>query len=68
VTLAEAQAAVAAIESALATGERTVQFADRSTTYRSVDELQAALAYFSSQAGRLAGRSKRIRGYAAKGF
>jgi hypothetical protein len=61
---------LAAIRSALARGERVVQYADRSVTYRSADELIAlearisqALSSTSSQS-----RPKQSFGVASKGF
>lgn len=43
----EVEAKIAALESALARGEMRVDFADRSVTYRSVQDLTSALAYFN---------------------
>lgn len=42
----EVEAKIAALESALGRGEMRVDFADRSVTYRSVQDLTDALAYF----------------------
>ena len=54
-----------AVRTAIAKGERTVQFADRSVTYRSMDELLRAEQRIS---GALASRPKQSLGYAEKGF
>lgn len=45
-TLAEVDAKLAAIETAMARGESRVDFADRSVTYRSMDDLKSAADYF----------------------
>jgi hypothetical protein len=42
--VAYSSADLAAIETAIARGERVVQFSDRSVTYRSIDELLQAKA------------------------
>lgn len=55
-----------AIRSAIAKGEKTVQFSDRAVTYRSTDELLKAEAHISTA---LAGRtSRQTLGYSDKGF
>lgn len=56
-----------AIRSTIAKGERTVQFADRSVTYRSMDELLAAEARIL-QAISSRGRAKQTVGIATKGL
>jgi hypothetical protein len=56
---------LAAIDRAIATGERQVQFADRAVTYRSITELLEARAVIAAQ---LAGRVKQTLAYAVKGF
>ena len=45
-TQAQLESKITALESALASGVLRVDFADRSTTYRSVTEIQDALSYF----------------------
>lgn len=54
-----------AINAAIARGERTVQFADRSVTYRSIDELLQARAVIAAS---LAARPRQRLAYASKGF
>ena len=56
---------LAAVQTAIAKGEKTVQFADRLVTYRSMDELLAAETRI---AGALASRPRQSLGYAEKGF
>jgi hypothetical protein len=68
VTLAEAQAALAAIDSAIARSERTVQFSDRAVTYRSMDELMTARQFYAGQVALIGGRPKQSLGVATKGF
>jgi len=53
------------IRTAIARGEKTVQFADRSTTYRSMDELLQAEARIAAA---LAARTRQSYGSASKGF
>lgn len=67
-TLATAQASLGAIEAAMAKGERTVQFADRAVTYRSMDELMTAQQYWAGKVALLGGRPKQSLGYAEKGL
>lgn len=68
-TESELETIVETLETALARGEQTVQFSDRSVTYRTVADLRSALAYFQSLLDQLnGGRSKQSRGYASKGF
>lgn len=68
-TLAEAQAARAALQAALAKGERSVQFSDRAVTYRSADELRDAIAYYDGLIARLSGgRKRQVLAVASKGF
>lgn len=61
---------ITALESALARGERTVQFSDRSVTYASATELKERIDYFVGLLRQVqGGRSKQSFGYAAgKGF
>lgn len=55
-----------AIRSAIARGERTVSFADRSVTYRSMEELLAAEKRIENALR--TSRSKQSLGVASKGF
>jgi hypothetical protein len=64
--VAYTQAQLDAIQAAIAKGERTVQFADRSVTYRSMDELLIAESRILSALS--AGRSKQLLGVASKGL
>lgn len=54
-----------AIRRAIASGERSVQFADRSVTYRSMEELLSAETRIASE---LSARPKQSLGYSEKGF
>jgi hypothetical protein len=64
--MAFTQADLDAINQAIASGEKTVQFSDRSTTYRSIEELIAAAKIIADQLA--APRSKQILAYSEKGF
>jgi hypothetical protein len=67
--MAYTEADLAAVRTALLRGERSVQFADRSVTYRSVEELQAveaAILRELSQAART--RSKQTLLVGSTGF
>ena len=70
---AEVEAKVALLETALARGELRVDFADRSVTYRSVDELKKALSYFQDILAGLAaaagtGRPRQLFAVSSNGF
>lgn len=67
-TLEEARAGLAAIETALGRGESMVVFADRTVMYRTVDQLMAARAFWAGQVASLSGRPKQSVGFATKGF
>ena len=54
-----------AIQTAIAKGEKTVQFADRAVTYRSISELLEAEKRIS---GALGARPRQSLGYSEKGF
>jgi hypothetical protein len=56
-----------AVEHAIARGERVVQFADRSVTYRSIQELQIAQEMISAQLNQ-ATRKKQFLGVGNKGY
>lgn len=56
---------LAAIDAAIASGERTVQFSDRMVTYRSIQELTEARAII---AGKIRDQPKQILAYSNKGF
>ena len=49
-TLDEINAAILALETALASGQLTVEYDGRRVTYRSASEIETALAYFRRQA------------------
>jgi len=53
---------------AIARGEQTVQFADRSVTYRSITQLMQAEEFISSQLRAAVGHRKQTLGFATKGF
>ena len=55
-----------AVRVAILKGERTVQYADRSVTYRSIDELQAVEQRILRELTRT--RAKQSFGVASKGF
>lgn len=57
-----------AIKTALAKGERTVTFADRSITYRSVDELLRVKAEIEAELAAAASRPRQFLGYSTKGL
>ena len=63
--MAYTSADLTAIQTAIAKGEQTVQFADRTVTYRSISELLEAEKRIS---GSLASRPRQSLGYAEKGF
>lgn len=70
---AEVEAKIALLETALARGELRVDFADRSVTYRSVQDLTSALSYFQSVLGGLAAaagaaRPRQLFAVASNGF
>lgn len=68
-TQSELESAIAAIERTLAMGQLRVDFADRSVTYRSTDDLLKALDYFKQQLAVLvSGRSKQTVLVASKGL
>lgn len=56
--LAEIDAAIDALEKALASGTETVRFGDRTRTYRSVSEVRSALDYFKRKRAELTGDRK----------
>ena len=60
-----AQSDLDAVRSAIAKGEKTVSFADRSVTYRSIAELVEAERLIAAD---LAPRSKQSLGVSSKGF
>ena len=71
-TTAQVEAAIDALQTALARGERsvTVAFADRShgVTYQTVDEILAALAYFQGLLAVLSSRPRQFATVSSKGF
>jgi hypothetical protein len=69
-TAAYTDADLLAIRRAIARGERSVQFADRSVTYRSTEELIAAESRISRALSSTATtrRRKQTRAYSSKGF
>lgn len=67
--MAYQQSDLDAIRAAIARGERTVQFADRSVTYRTVDELLAVESRIAQALTTTPGRPRQTYGVAgAKGF
>ena len=68
-TAEQLEARITTLENAIARGERSVQFSDRSVTYKSMKELTEAVAYFRRQLVTLnGGRSKQRRLVASNGF
>jgi hypothetical protein len=71
-TTVQVEAAIDTLQTALATGQRsvTVAFADRShgITYSSVDEILRALAFFQGQLATLSGRPRQFVAVSSKGF
>lgn len=70
-TQAELETKIASLETALGRGELRVDFADRSVTYRSVDEIVSAITYFKSLLAPLTAATNRSRqsfGVASRGF
>lgn len=57
-----------AIRAALLRGEKVVQFADRSVTYRSIEELQAVEQSILTELTTTRTRGKQTLGVASKGF
>lgn len=68
--MAYSESDLQAIRTAIARGERVVQFADRSVTYRSIDELLQAEARIAQalEATTTTRRSKQWLGVATSGF
>lgn len=69
-TLSELQARREALEKALASGHRRVEYDGNSVEYRSVAEIRSALSVVSNDIARLSGarRRKRIFISAARGY
>lgn len=67
-TASQLQSYITQLETALARGEQSVTFADRSATYKSVDQITRAIAYFSGLLNQLNARPKQSLGVASKGF
>jgi hypothetical protein len=67
-TEAQLESYITQLESALARGEQSCTFSDRSVSYRSVDQIVSAIAYFRGLLRALTGRPKQSLGVAAKGF
>jgi hypothetical protein len=66
--VAYTEADLAAIRSAIAKGERTVSYVDRSVTYRSMEELLAAEERIAGSLVTAQGRAKQSFAVASKGF
>ena len=67
---ADLEAKITALETTLAKGELTVEFADRRVTYRSTNEITAALEYFKGLLVTVTGtgRRRQFLATAGKGF
>lgn len=66
--LAYTAADLTAVRTALTRGERSVTFADRTVTYRSVDELKMVEQDILRELASTSSRAKQTRVYANKGF
>jgi len=66
--MAYTEANLIAVRAALLRGELHVQFADRSVTYRSIDELQKVEQAILSELSSTRTRGKQTLGVASKGF
>jgi hypothetical protein len=67
--MAYTEADLTAVRAALTKGERTVQYLDRSVTYRSVEELQAVeAAILRDLASTTRTRGKQLYAVSSKGF
>lgn len=56
------------VKAALAKGEHTVQFADRSVTYRSVEELQRVMQMIEAELATAVDRPRQWYGHSSKGL
>lgn len=59
-TVSEIDAAIAALERALASGTETVRFADRTVTYRSSDSIKSDIEYFQRRRAIATGERRSI--------
>lgn len=68
--MAWTQAQLDALKTAYARGERSVSFGDRSTTYRSEEEMRQAIATIETALARAAtpARPRQYRAYSDKGY
>lgn len=66
--MAYTEADLTAVRTALLRGERSVTFADRQVTYRSVEELQAVEQAILRELGAAQPRRKQAYAVASKGF
>lgn len=67
-TQAEIEANVARLEGGLSKVESGITFSDRGVTYRTVEDLQSAIAYWRRQMRNLLGRPRQTLVYGRKGF
>lgn len=70
-TVEQCEANITVLETALQRGTLTVEYADRRVTYREVDDILKAIAYWRSILSGLvtvSGRSRQTLGVATKGF
>ena len=68
---ADVLARISALETAMARGEREVDFGDRRVVYKSTGEQLASINYFKDLLSKLRGktsRRKQVYGVASKGF
>ncbi len=69
-TQAQIEAAIAALNEGMASGELKIAYADRTVTYRSVADLLTALNYYEEQLATCTGRDRALntRLVTGKGF
>lgn len=67
-TAQEIAANIAKLEAALANSALTVQFADRTVTYKSSAQILDQIAYFRSLRSEQSGRGRQSFGVSSKGF
>jgi len=66
--LAYTQTDLDAIDTALLRGEKSVQFADRSVSYRDIAEIIEVRNIITAELGRTANRRRQFLGVSSKGF
>lgn len=67
-TTVQIEAALDKLRTALARGEQSVTFADRGLTYKSTDQIIAAIREFEGMLATASERPRQFLGYSRKGF